>query len=70
MHRPFTVVKKMQAAAEASYQDKIKQLQDSLSETQSKISDLQKNKQPGQRFIPSRRSNRRRWRTIASRRRA
>ncbi len=53
MHRPFTVVKKMQAAAEASYQDKIKELQDSLSETQRKISDLQKNKQPGQKFILS-----------------
>ena len=53
MHRPFTVVKKMQAAAEASYTDKIKTLQDSLTATQSKISELQKNKQPGQRFILS-----------------
>ena len=53
MHRPFTVVKKMQAAAQASFQDKIKRLQDSLNETEAKLNELQKSKQGGQRFILS-----------------
>ena len=51
--RPFTVVKKMQADAEASYRTKIKDLEGSLAETQGKLNELQKNKEGGQRFILS-----------------
>ncbi len=51
--RPFTVVKKMQADAEASYRSKIKELEESLAETQKKIGQLQSGKQEGQRFILS-----------------
>ena len=51
--RPFTVVKKMQADAEASYRSKIKELEDSVAETQRKIGQLQSGKQEGQRFILS-----------------
>ncbi len=51
--RPFTVVKKMQADAEATYRSKIKELEGSLSETKRKINELQTSKQDGQRFILS-----------------
>ena len=51
--RPFTVVKKMQADAEASYRSKIKELETSLADTQRKIGQLQSGKQEGQRFILS-----------------
>jgi ABC-type uncharacterized transport system involved in gliding motility auxiliary subunit len=51
--RPFTIVKKMQADAEASYRSKIKDLEGSLADTQRKISQLQSGKQEGQRFILS-----------------
>ncbi len=51
--RPFTVVKKMQADAEASYRSKIKELEESLADTQRKITELQSGKQEGQRFILS-----------------
>ena len=51
--RPFTVVKKMQADAEANYRSKIKELEDSLADTQRKIGQLQSGKQEGQRFILS-----------------
>jgi ABC-type uncharacterized transport system involved in gliding motility auxiliary subunit len=51
--RPFTVVKKMQADAEASYRSKIKELEGSLADTQRKINQLQSGKQEGQRFILS-----------------
>jgi ABC-type uncharacterized transport system involved in gliding motility auxiliary subunit len=51
--RPFTVVKKIQANAEANYRSKIKELETSLSDTQKKVSDLQKGKQEGQQFILS-----------------
>jgi len=51
--RPFTVVKKMQEDAESTYRSKIKELEGSLSETQRRISELQTNKQDGQRFILS-----------------
>jgi ABC-type uncharacterized transport system involved in gliding motility auxiliary subunit len=49
--RPFTVVKKIQADAEANYQSKIKELEGSLTETQRKMNELQKGKETGQRFI-------------------
>jgi ABC-type uncharacterized transport system involved in gliding motility auxiliary subunit len=51
--RPFTVVKKMQADAEASYRSKIKELEASLADAQRKIGQLQSGKQEGQRFILS-----------------
>jgi ABC-type uncharacterized transport system involved in gliding motility auxiliary subunit len=51
--RPFTVVKKMQADAEASYRSKIKELEDGLADAQRKIGQLQSGKQEGQRFILS-----------------
>jgi len=56
--RPFTVVRKMQAAAEASYRNKIKELESSLTETQSKLNNLQQHRQASgekgaQRFILS-----------------
>ena len=51
--RPFTVVKKIQADAEANYRSKIKELETSLTETQRKVNELQKGKENGQRFILS-----------------
>ena len=53
--RPFTVVKKMQADAEAAFQSKIKELESSLRETQTKLNDLQRSKagEGGQKFILS-----------------
>ena len=51
--RPFTVVKKIQADAEANYRSKIKELETSLSETQRKVNELQKGKESDQRLILS-----------------
>lgn len=53
--RPFTVVTKMQADAEANYRSKIKELETSLSDAQSKLNELQRTKadQGGQKFILS-----------------
>jgi ABC-type uncharacterized transport system involved in gliding motility auxiliary subunit len=51
--RPFTVVQKLQADAEANYRSKIKELESSLAETQRKVNELQKSKEGGQRFILS-----------------
>ena len=51
--RPFTVIRDMQARAEANYQDTIRQLEGKLSETQRRLSELQQNKQGGQQFILS-----------------
>ena len=53
MNRPFTVVKRMQAQAEEGYRGKLKELEKSLQETQTRLNDLQKNKESGQRFILS-----------------
>jgi ABC-type uncharacterized transport system involved in gliding motility auxiliary subunit len=52
-NRPFTVVKKMQAEAEANYRSKIKDMEDSLAETQRQLNELQQKKEKGQRFILS-----------------
>jgi ABC-type uncharacterized transport system involved in gliding motility auxiliary subunit len=52
-NRPFTLVKKMQAEAEANYQSKIKELEDSLADTQRQLNELQQKKEKGQRFILS-----------------
>ncbi len=51
--RPFTVVQKLQADADANYRNKIKELEASLAETQRKVNELQKSKEGGQRFILS-----------------
>lgn len=51
--RPFTVIREMQAKAEANYQNTIRQLESSLSDTQRKLNELQQNKQGGQQFILS-----------------
>ena len=52
-NRPFTLVKKMQAEAEENYRSKIKELEDSLAETQRRLNELQTKKEKGQRFILS-----------------
>jgi ABC-type uncharacterized transport system involved in gliding motility auxiliary subunit len=51
--RPFTVVQKLQADADANYRSKIKELEENLAETQRKVNELQKSKEGGQRFILS-----------------
>jgi ABC-type uncharacterized transport system involved in gliding motility auxiliary subunit len=51
--RPFTVVQKLQADADANYRNKIKELEQNLAETQRKVNELQKSKEGGQRFILS-----------------
>ncbi len=53
--RQFTVVKAMQAKAESAYQSKIKELEASLSEAQTKLNELQQAKadKGGQKFILS-----------------
>ena len=54
MSRPFTVVKQIQAAAQQSYQSKIKDLEQSLADTQQRLGALQQQKnETGQRFILS-----------------
>jgi ABC-type uncharacterized transport system involved in gliding motility auxiliary subunit len=52
-NRPFTLVKKMQAQAEEAYQNKIKELEDSLADTRQRVNELQQNKRGSQRFILS-----------------
>jgi len=51
--RPFSVVQKMQADADANYRTKIKELEQNLAETQRKVNELQQSKDAGQRFILS-----------------
>ena len=53
--RPFTVVRKMQADAEAAFQTKINELETSLRDAQAKLNELQRAKtgEAGQRFILS-----------------
>jgi ABC-type uncharacterized transport system involved in gliding motility auxiliary subunit len=53
--RQFTVVKAMQAKAEAAFQSKIKNLETSLAEAQNKLNELQRSKgdNAGQKFILS-----------------
>lgn len=53
LNRPFTVVKEMEAKAQESYRAKIKQLDDSLQETQSRLNELQRTKDKSQRSILS-----------------
>jgi ABC-type uncharacterized transport system involved in gliding motility auxiliary subunit len=51
--RPFELVKKLQAQAAARYQAEISALEKGLQETQQRLSELQQNKEKGQRFILS-----------------
>jgi ABC-type uncharacterized transport system involved in gliding motility auxiliary subunit len=51
--RPFTVVQKLQADADANYRSKIHELEQSLADTQRKVNELQKGKEGGQQFILS-----------------
>jgi ABC-type uncharacterized transport system involved in gliding motility auxiliary subunit len=51
MNRPFLLVRKMQAQAEERWRNKLKDLDKSLSDTQTRLSELQKSKESGQRFI-------------------
>ena len=54
LNRPFTVVRQMEEEAQKSLRSKIKELEDSLQETQSKLSELQRTKEQGQqRFVLS-----------------
>jgi ABC-type uncharacterized transport system involved in gliding motility auxiliary subunit len=53
MHRPFTVVNKMETEAQEKFQSQIKTLETSLAETQRRIGELNANKDQGQRFILS-----------------
>lgn len=52
-NRPFTVVNKMQAEATERSRGRLKELEDSLAETQQQLNALQQKKEPGQRFILS-----------------
>ncbi len=45
--RPFTVIREMEARAQQAYLGKIKELEDSLQQTQEKLGALQKSKAPG-----------------------
>lgn len=53
MNRPFTRIREMQQVAEESYRKKIQDLETERQEVQSKISQLQANKEEGQRFVLS-----------------
>jgi len=54
LNRPFTVVRQMEEEAQKSLRSKIKELEDSLQETQTKLSELQRTKEQGQqRFVLS-----------------
>jgi ABC-type uncharacterized transport system involved in gliding motility auxiliary subunit len=52
-NRPFTVVQRMRAQAEKSYQERIKKLEDDLKDTQQKLNELQTKKEKGQKYILS-----------------
>jgi ABC-type uncharacterized transport system involved in gliding motility auxiliary subunit len=49
--RPFTVVKRMQAEAEGKFRDKIAELERGLTETQTRLAELEQSKDAGQQFI-------------------
>ena len=52
-NRPFVVVNKMEAAAEEKYQNKIDELEASLTQTRQKLSELQTGKQADQKSVLS-----------------
>ena len=53
LNRPFTVVQKMQAEANARYQAEIAKLQKEVEEVNQKVNELQGKKEAGQRFVLS-----------------
>ncbi|MBI3881558.1 MAG: Gldg family protein [Verrucomicrobia bacterium] len=53
MTRPFTLVRQMEAQAEDRFRGKIAELEKSLQETQTRLNELQRNKEKGQRFVLS-----------------
>jgi len=53
INRPFTVVKRLQAEAEMKFRGKLKELEDGRAEAERRLSELQQNKEKGQRFILS-----------------
>jgi ABC-type uncharacterized transport system involved in gliding motility auxiliary subunit len=53
MNRPFTRVNRMKAEAEQRFQAKIKELEKSVADAQTRLNELQKNKETTQRFIMS-----------------
>jgi ABC-type uncharacterized transport system involved in gliding motility auxiliary subunit len=53
MNRPFTLVKSIQAEAEERFRSKIKELEQNLTETQTRLNELQKSRGSGQNFILS-----------------
>jgi len=53
LNRPFTVVKRLEAEAQERYRSKIRDLETDLQDTQTKLNELQRGKQEGQRFIMS-----------------
>lgn len=52
-NRPFTLVRKIQAQAEDAYRDRLKKLEQDLTEAQQKVNDLQRSKEKNQRAILS-----------------
>lgn len=53
LNRPFILVKEMEAKAQAAFRDQIKQMEQSLQETQQKLNELQRSKSKDQRMIMS-----------------
>jgi ABC-type uncharacterized transport system involved in gliding motility auxiliary subunit len=53
LNRPFTVVRAMESAAEQKYQSTIRELEESLQETERRLNELQSGKQDGQKFLLS-----------------
>jgi ABC-type uncharacterized transport system involved in gliding motility auxiliary subunit len=52
-NRPFTLVKQMEAEAQDRYRSRIKELEDSLADTQRQLNEMQQKKESGQRYILS-----------------
>jgi ABC-type uncharacterized transport system involved in gliding motility auxiliary subunit len=52
-NRPFTRVRQMEAEAQQNYRSKIKEIEESLAETQRKLNELQTKKEAGQKYILS-----------------
>lgn len=51
--RPFTVIRRMEAMAQQQFQSKINELENSLQDTEQRLSELQQSKNQNQRFILS-----------------
>ncbi len=53
MNRPFTRINEMRAKADENFRSKIKEMEDSLADTQKNLNELQRGKEGGQKFILS-----------------